>query len=263
MRRTLQRGATAHCEHCWWFSARSRRRLESHKPLILCFLLVGQRIANISPTGMKRAFLSLLMLAGLNVLQAQDDPNANADPDGQYEPGRAVARISILNGEVSVRRGDSGDVIAAAVNGPLMADDRLLTSSTGRAEVELDSANMIRIGPNSEVRFTGMDVRSFQIQIAAGTVTFRTLRPTQAQVEVDTPSVAVRPLRPGAYRVTVHEDGTSEITVRSGEAEVDSQRGGERLQSGQTMAARGPATDPEFQTVQGIPPDAFDRWNEE
>ena len=57
-----------------------------------------------------------------------------------------------------------------------MADDRLLTSSSSRAEVQLDSANMIRIGPNSEVRFAGMDVRSFQIQVAAGTVTFRALR---------------------------------------------------------------------------------------
>jgi len=154
------------------------------------------------------------------------------------------------------------------VNGPLMADDRLLTSSNGRAEVQLDSANMIRIGPNSEVRFTGMDVRSFQIQVAMGTVTFRTLRPSQAQVEVDTPSVAVRPLRPGAYRVTVHEDGTSEITVRSGEAEIDSQRGGEHLQAGQTplgqtMQARGPASDAEFQVVQPVPFDAFDRWNDE
>ncbi len=131
-----------------------------------------------------------------------------------------------------------------------MADDRLLTGSSSRAEVQLDSANMIRIGPNSEVRFTAMDVRSFQIQVATGTVTFRTLRPSQAQVEVDTPSVAVRPLRPGAYRVTVHEDGTSEITVRSGEAEIDSQRGGEHLEAGQTMDARGPAPDPEFQVVQ-------------
>jgi hypothetical protein len=195
---------------------------------------------------------------------ANANPAANADPDGQYEPGRAVARISVLNGDVSVRRGDSGDVVAAGLNAPLMADDRLLTSSSSRAEVQLDSANMIRIGPNAEVRFTAMDTRSFQIQVAAGTVTFRTLRPSQAQVEVDTPSVAVRPLRPGAYRVTVHEDGTSEISVRLGEAEIDSQRGGEHLESGQTMNARGPASDPEFQVAQqSTPYDAFDRWNDE
>ncbi len=206
--------------------------------------------------------LAALVIVGFGnsvQLQAQD----SAEPDGQYEPGRAVARISILNGDVSVRRGDSGDVVAAALNAPIMADDRLLTSSSGRAEVELDSSNMIRIGPNAEVHFAAMDTRSFQIQIAAGTVTFRTLRPSQAQVEVDTPSVAVRPLRPGAYRVTVHEDGTSEITVRSGEAEIDSQRGGEHLQAGQTMDARGPAQDPEFQVVQAAAIDPFDRWNDE
>jgi hypothetical protein len=207
---------------------------------------------------MKRVLLLLAIAAA-----ASATIFAQADPDGQYEPGRAVARISVLSGDVSLRRGDSGEVVAAALNAPLMADDRLLTSSSSRAEVQLDSSNMIRVGPNSEVRFAAMDVKSFEIQIAAGTVMFRTLRPTQAQVEVDTPSVAVHPLRPGAYRVTVHEDGTSEVTVRSGEAEIDSQRGGERLQAGQTMDARGPATDPEFQVVQGIPLDAFDRWNEE
>jgi len=202
-------------------------------------------------------FLVVAGLSGLVPLQADDEP------DGQYEPGRAVARISVLNGDVSLRRGDSGDVVAAAINGPLMADDRLLTSSNARAEVQLDSANMLRIGPNSEVRFTGMDIKSFQVRVATGTVMFRTLRPSQALVEVDTPSVALRPLRPGAYRVTVHEDGTSEITVRSGEAEIDSQRGGEHLQAGQTMDARGPASDAEFQVVQGIPLDPFDRWNDD
>jgi hypothetical protein len=237
--------------------------------------MLGESIKRGSITGMTPAVLVAMALSAIIPLRAQDNGNANAnpnpntianpgpEPDGQYEPGRSVARISILNGDVSVRRGDSGDVVAAALNAPLMADDRLLTSSSSRAEVQLDSSNMIRIGPNAEVHFAAMDTRSFQIQIAAGTVTFRTLRPSQAQVEVDTPSVAVRPLRPGAYRVTVHEDGTSEISVRTGEAEIDSDRGGEHLEAGQTMDARGPASDPEFQVGQNTPLDAFDRWNDE
>lgn len=203
------------------------------------------------------AVLVAIAICSVAPLRAQDEP------DGQYEPGKAVARISVINGDVSVRRGDSGEVVAATVNAPLMAADRVLTSSSARAEIELDAANVLRIAPNSEVRFAAMDIKSFQIQVATGTVTFRTLRPSQAQVEVDTPSVAVRPLQPGAYRVTVHEDGTSEITVRLGEAEVDSQHGSERLEAGQTMNARGPASDAEFQVVQGIQRDGFDRWNDE
>ena len=36
------------------------------------------------------------------------------NPDATQE--RGVARISVINGDVSVRRGDSGDLIAAAIN---------------------------------------------------------------------------------------------------------------------------------------------------
>jgi hypothetical protein len=219
---------------------------------------------------MKRILLPLLTLAALTACTSfaqdappQDDQGQGAEPDGQYEQGRAVARISVMNGDVSVRRGDSGEVTAAAINGPLMAGDTLLTSSSSRAEIQLDYGKMLRVGPNSEVRFSGMDIKNFQIQIAAGTVTFRMLRPSESQAELDTPSVSVHPLRQGIYRVGVREDGTSEITVRSGEVEIYSQRGSERLTPGRTMYARGSSTDPEFQVSEAIPPDSWDRWNED
>ena len=218
---------------------------------------------------MKRILLPLLTLAALTACTsfAQDAPQYDqaqvAEPDGQYEQGRAVARISVLSGDVSVRRGDSGDVTAAAINGPLMAGDTLLTNSSSRAEIQLDYGKVLRVGPNSEVRFSGMDIKNFQVQIAAGTVTFRVLRPSESQAELDTPSVAVHPLRQGVYRVGVREDGTSEITVRSGEAEIYSQKGTERLSPGRTMYARGSSTDPEFQVSEAIPLDSWARWNED
>jgi hypothetical protein len=221
---------------------------------------------------MKRILLSiptLLALAAFAIAQPAPPPPDNPDgpaadaPDGQYETGRAVARISVLNGDVSVRRGDSGDVVAATINAPVMGGDAILTSSSARGEVQLDYANMLRFSPNSEVRFAGLDVKSFQIQIASGTVTLRVLRQGQAQVELDTPSVAVRPARQGVYRITVREDGTSEITVRSGDAEIGSPRGTERLGPGRTMNARGAASDPEFQVTAAIPYDNWDRWNED
>ena len=221
---------------------------------------------------MKRILVAVAMaavgLGGVSLLAQDQNPGQNPgqdpnQPDGAYERGRAVARISILNGDVSVRRGDSGDVVAAGVNGPLMADDHLLTGSSARAEVELDFANVLRIGPNSEVRFSGMDISSYQMQVAAGTVTLRVLRPGQAQTELDTPSVALHPLQPGIYRVTVHEDGTSELTVRAGEAEIFGAGGSEHLQAGQTMNARGSGANTEFQVVQAGAPDSFDHWNED
>ena len=182
-----------------------------------------------------------------------------ADTEG---PGRGVARISVLSGDVSVKRGDSGDWIAAAVNAPLVVQDRLLTGSGSRAEIQFDWANMIRLSTNAEVRLSELEHRRYQIQVARGTTTFRVLRDSDADVEISTPSVSVRPLKRGEYRVTVLDDDSSEITVRSGEAEIFTPRGSERLKAGKTMLARGTASDPEFQVVRSIPEDEWDRWNE-
>jgi len=58
------------------------------------------------------------------------------------------------------------------------------------------------------------------------------LRESRAQAEIDTPSVAIHPLGEGIYRISVRDDGTSEITVRSGEADIYSPHGSERLAAG-------------------------------
>jgi len=182
------------------------------------------------------------------------------DEEGKA-PDRGVARISFMNGNVSVRRGDSGDLVAAIMNVPLTAGDRLVTADSARAEVQLDFANLVRLGPATEVRFSDLEYHRYQIQVATGTISFRILRDSDAQVEISTPSVAVHPLRKGIYRVTVKPDGSSEITVRAGgDAEIASPKGTEKLATGKTMQARGSASDPEFQVIGGIPEDEFDHW---
>lgn len=205
---------------------------------------------------MKPTLLSLLAVAvGLaGVAWAQDD-------DGNEGPGRGVARVSLINGEVSVRRGDTGDWIAAALNAPLTVEDRLTTGEGSRAEVQFDWANMVRLAAMSEIRFSELEYRRYQVQVARGLVTFRVLRDSDAQVEICTPSVSVRPAKRGVYRIEVREDGSSEITVRSGEAEVFTPRGSEVLRAGNTMMARGSASDPEFQMARAPGADDWDNWN--
>jgi hypothetical protein len=183
-----------------------------------------------------------------------------ADQDG---PGAGVARISVMSGEVSVRRGDSGDLIAAALNAPLVVTDRLLTGPNSRAEIQFDASNMIRIGYSTEVRLSGLEYKHIQVQVAVGTVTFRVLQDTDAQIEISSPNVSVRPLRAGAYRVMVREDGSSEISVRTGQADIYSPNGSQVLQAGQTMEARGAASDPEFRVQGAIPYDGWDQWNDQ
>jgi hypothetical protein len=191
-------------------------------------------------------------------------PGPNIQPNGPNDdggaPDRGVARVSYMNGNVSVRRGDSGELVAAIVNAPLVAGDRIVTSDTGRAEVQFDALNLVRLGPASEVRLSELAYHRYQIQIATGTAIFRIVHDSDAQVELSTPSVAVRPLKAGVYRVSVLPDGTSQITVRLGDAEVFSPRGSEPLHQGQTMVARGSASDPEFQLSSVPADDEFERW---
>src|SRR5579872_2028977 len=73
--------------------------------------------------------------------QQQQQPQQE-DPDAA---NHSAARISVMSGDVSVRRGDNGDFVAAVINAPLVMGDRILTGPDGRAEVQFDSSNMIRV----------------------------------------------------------------------------------------------------------------------
>jgi hypothetical protein len=204
----------------------------------------------------RKFFLALAVaVAVVSPLRADETETENG-------PGRGVARISLLNGDVSIRRGDSGDLVAAALNSPLVVQDRVLTGPGSRTEIQFDWASFLRLFSNAEVRLAELEYRRYLIQLARGTVTFRVLRDLDADIEISTPTVAVRPVKQGTYRVSVHEDGSSEITVRSGEAEIFTPRGSERLRSGRTMMARGTAADPQFRVGSEIPKDEWDRWNE-
>ena len=185
-------------------------------------------------------------------------PARAQDPDDQK---RGVARISIANGDVSVQRGDSSDWVAAMINAPLLTNDRITTGPNSRAEVQFDSGNALRIGGDAVVALSQLENNRYQMAVDRGTVTFRVLRASNADIEVDTPNVSVRPSKQGAYRIVVNET-ESDITARAGDVEVFTPRGSQWVNSGQMMQARGTASDPEFQIVRALPNDDWDRWND-
>jgi hypothetical protein len=194
-----------------------------------------------------------LLLAGLYV------PARAQDPD---DLKRGVGRISLMNGQVSVQRGDSAEWVAGIVNAPLIAGDRIATGPNSRAEIQFDSSNMFRMGANAEVHLTQLEATRFQMEFAKGILTFRVLRPSDAAVEVDTPSVSVRPARVGTYRISVNESGETEVTARAGAVEVFSPHGSQWANAGQTLIARGDPSDPEYQIVAAVGLDEWDRWND-
>src|SRR5579864_5925470 len=116
---------------------------------------------------------------------------AHAQDQGQSD--RGVARVSVISGEVSIQRGDSGETSAAAVNAVLVAGDTVATGASSRAEIQFDNANMARLASDSEVRLAEPTATRDELPVARGTVMLSVVHVAGAQVELSTPLVSVRP----------------------------------------------------------------------
>jgi len=191
--------------------------------------------------------------------QVQNAPDQGQDENPQTQP--AVARLSAIQGDVSMQRGDSGDWVAATVNTPLEAGDRVSTGNGGRAEVQLDYANVIRLDENSTIKITDLTRTHIQIQAGQGLVEYSVFKNNQTDAEIDTPNSAVHPLRSGDYRIQVNGDSDSQLIVRSGQAEVSEPQGSTHIESGQMIDVQG-TDNPQYQTLDASPRDDFDQWNE-
>lgn len=207
-------------------------------------------------------FLASLSLSGFAAFVTPALAQTPSDPPPQEEQGRAVARLSLMNGDASVRRGDSGEWVAASVNAPLLAEDSIHVAPGGYAEVQFDHSNYLRVAGDSEARISTLDNGRYGVQVIKGLVTFRVLRQNSAMVEVATPQVAVRPGPGGAVRVELLAEGYSRISVRTGDADVFTPKGVEKIRPGSLMMVRGSAQDPEFQVTAAAVPDEWDQFND-
>jgi len=199
--------------------------------------------------------LCLLLVSAPYAALADDlDADAGAPPD----PG--VARVSIVHGGVDVKRADSGDTVAAAVNAPLSAGDYLSTQDDSHAEVQFDYGTNLRVGPATQLRFTQLDPKNHQLQLAAGTVDLRVFRGLNAGAQIQTPQATITPDEDGSTIVSVDDDGNAQVSVRSGSADVATQAGSQTLAPGATLEITGDADNAQIQTVAAVSYGSFDSW---
>jgi hypothetical protein len=204
--------------------------------------------------------LGMLCFLAARIATAQEQappPGAQAQEQG---PAPGAARISIINGEVSTMRGDSGDWVAAVVNAPVVQGDTVATAARSRAEVQLDYANALRMEQNSDVKIADLSQKHIQLQVASGLVDYTVFKGTEADVEIDTPNMAVHPLGEGVYRIQIDANSQTELTVRKGKAEVSTPEGSTTVERDQVIYVRG-TDNPEYQIANAAPNDEWDRWN--
>lgn len=193
--------------------------------------------------------------------QMQSNVPPVTSPD-QAAPGAAshgVARVSIIDGQVTMQRGD-GEWQTATVNLPLMSGDKIATAAGARTEVQLDYANVLRLDGNSQANLVTLSSGQVQLQLASGTADFVVLRSGGPTAEIDTPNMSVHPQGPGIYRIEVNSDSNTAVVVRSGEAEIATPQGSATVDKGQMIQVQG-TDEPQYQIVDAPAQDAWDQWN--
>lgn len=198
--------------------------------------------------------------AGLALLALFACMLAPARADDGDPPGR-VARLSDVEGAVSLEPTGLQEWTAAPVNRPLTTGDRLWADQSSRAELDLGEA-AVRLGSRTGFAFLNLDENVAQMQLTAGSLIVRIRDMWANQLyEIDTPNVAVTLQQPGEYRVDVSDAGDATVVkVVDGAAQVT---GGAQtiaigMQQQLTISGTGPLA---YQSATLGPPDDLDGWS--
>ncbi len=182
--------------------------------------------------------------------------------EGPAKINKGVGRVSMIHGEVSTQRGDSGTWSAAILNQPVVNGDKVSTGASSRAEVELDYANILRLGASSQATVGNFTNQFIQIQVAQGLINYSVFGESEAEPEIDTPNVAVHPAhQDGVLRIEVRPDGDSIIIVRKGQAQISTPQGIADLKAGDMATVRGAAADAKYKITPAPERDDWDRFN--
>ena len=167
----------------------------------------------------------------------------------------------MVQGNVFTIRGDSKDWVAATANAPAEQGDCISTGPDSRTELQLDSADMLRMGQSTNARVAELNPTRIRIHLAAGQVDFAVFKGSEVDIEIDTANVAFHPLQAGLYRVEVSSVDAVDVTVRRGRAEVITAQGGVAISNGQVIHVKG-RDNPEYQVAQANERDSWDEWND-
>ena len=202
--------------------------------------------------------LSALLLS--TPARAADDTT-----DDEYEEHARVLRVSLLKGEVSLLRAGEREWESARLNTPLVEGDTLSTGRDSRLEIQADSRNFIRVGPDSVLKVVTLRDEGIALSLSEGTATFRLSRfdHDKEYFEVDAPRTTVAAERTGQYRMDVSRDNTVRVTVREdGRARVYSDNSGFELRSGRTARLYlDNAGEADWDLTAAADSDEWDVWN--
>ncbi len=211
------------------------------------------------------AALGLAALAATTVV-AQQDPGAQPDDaqsydqsPGDIDPPSRAARLSTIDGAVSVQPAGVDDWTVATINRPLTSGDQLWSDRGSRAQIDLGAA-IVSLGDDSSVTLLNLGDQAVQLQLSAGTIIVALRDPDPGSAfEIDAPSASVSLMRAGSYRIAVDNNGNTTVATRNGQSRVITRAGRSVTLRGGQAAQFGASGDVDVATLAA--PDDFERWS--
>ncbi len=177
-----------------------------------------------------------------------------------YDPPSRIARLSYLDGSVSLRAAGSGVWTPAVLNRPVTTGDELWTGTGARAELHLGFA-VIRLDEETHLGVLELGDDAFQAKLTQGVVRFTMRRLEHGDAfEIDTPNASFTPSSPGEYRIEVSsKTKTTGVVVSAGEAEVTNAKLAVQILAGQRARING-ASRLRRNVSRAPQPDRFDQF---
>ena len=183
--------------------------------------------------------------------------------DSEVNPPGRVARLSVIEGKVSLQVAGSDQWSEAARNYPLTTGDRLYTDRGGRAELQV-GPYAVRLSEATDLTVANLTDQLMQLGLGQGTIRVSVYSHEEGDsIEVDTTNGALTFHRPGDYRVDSDPSGNGTlVVVDRGSLQVSGGGADQRLERGQAAKLVGTES-VQVEPVSPPAPDDFDHWSAE
>lgn len=197
--------------------------------------------------------------------------NPAADDDYPDLENSRVARITVVRGDVQIKRAGGDEWEQAAPNVPLIEGDRIATGENSRFEIQFDYANYLRVDEYSILKVVTLRNEGIAVSLPEGSLNLRLGRFDREReyFEIDAPSTTVSVRKEGLYRIDApRERSESEVRVAvtgGGEARVYTETSGFSIRNGRqaTIYTAGNYAGEFDLTAARSIYDDFDRWSAE
>jgi hypothetical protein len=207
------------------------------------------------------------LTAGPAVAQGGPAPYDYDEQDSDQGDQGSYGYVREVEGSASLVQTGSRDRVPAEVNQPLMVGDRLQIPDRSRAEIVLADGNLVRLDGGTDLVLEHLaaspdaDDEATVLRLLAGNIQLVVTRESLGDElpRIDTPNATVYPQDFGVYRIATENEDWTDVTVRSGKAEVVTDGGSEIAEADESVVAEGEER-AELDVQDAAALDPLERW---